>query len=337
MFRNALRTCLLAGLATYTSCVAATPAPKLGVPAWHPSSGHAEIPLWPSGYPLAKPEVDGPESMVTGSNPVAGRPWTAIVNVTTPTMTVYFPTGQNTRAAVMVLPGGGYKALAIDLEGTEICDWITAEGMTCILLKYRVPQAWRRGKEQIEQAPPVQLPLQDAQRAMGLIRQRAAALKIDQHKVGVIGFSAGGHLVAALSNEERRTYAPADAADNESARPDFAIALYPGHIHDEKAGEKNLKLAPWIKISRAAPPTFLFQSADDEIDDVANSLSYGVALANAGVPVELHLYPGKAHAFGLRPSVNPISTTWPTLVEKWLQTIGMIQAAEHRPRHAAGE
>jgi acetyl esterase/lipase len=232
-------------------------------------------------------------------------------------MTLYPPKGRNTRAAIMVFPGGGYEVLAIDLEGTEICDWVTARGMTCILLKYRVPQAWQPGSR-LHQPPAIQ-PLQDAQRAIGLVRQRAASLNIDPHRIGVIGFSAGGHLVAAISNADKRSYLPVDAADNQPSRPDFALALYPGHLW---SGE-GIGLAPWITISRDAPPTFLLQCMGDRVDDVHDSIAYALALRDARVPVEMHLYAEGGHAFGLRPTAFPISN-WPVLVEKWLHTIRIL-------------
>lgn len=285
---------------------------------WQPAMGLTQIPLWPKGLPIQRPETDKPETTRLGTSNVAGRPWTAVENVSTPTMTVYPPKGPNTGAAIMVLPGGGYYVVAIDLEGTEICDWVTAQGMTCILLKYRVPQDWHKDKRH-EKPPAVQLPLQDAQRAMGLVRQRAAALNVNPHKIGVIGFSAGGHLVAALSNTDRRSYAPVDAADKEPSRPDFAIALYPGHLWSGHG----VDLSPWNTISRSAPPTFLLQSVNDPIDDVHNSIAYALALREAKVPVEMHLYAEGGHAFGLRPTPFPISA-WPGLVEKWLHSIGML-------------
>jgi acetyl esterase/lipase len=163
-----------------------------------------------------------------GSRLVVGRPWTWATNVARPTMTIYQPKGQKPRGAILVLPGGGYEAMAMDLEGTEICDWLTTQGMTCVVLKYWVPQAWRHGAHRVEEAPRVQRPLQDAQRAMSLLRHRASSYGIDPHKIGVIGFSAGGPLAAAVSNADKRTYRPVDAADGESPRPDFAILLYPG-------------------------------------------------------------------------------------------------------------
>ena len=309
-----------------------TPSPDsdhlIDIGVWQPANGLRQMPIWPEATAIARPETDKPETTVKGTKLVAGRTWAAVMNVSKPTVTIYPPQGRNTGAAMMVFPGGGYEVLAIDLEGSEICDWITSKGVTCILLKYRVPQAWRPGKERIERAPAVQLALQDAQRAMSLTRQLAPSLGIDPRKIGVIGFSAGGHLVAAISNAEARSYPPVDATDRQSPRPDFAIALYPGHIRDwhlpGDTGNTSTKLAPWITISRRAPPTFILHSVSDPTDSVYQSFAYAMALEQAGVPLEMHLYAEGGHAFGLRPTPFPISTEWPKLVEKWLHTIKVL-------------
>lgn len=286
---------------------------------WQPGSEGNQVPLWPEGLAIQKPESDKPEHVGNGSRLVAGRPWNWAGFVSRPTMTIYRAKARNTRAAMLVLPGGGYEAVAMDLEGTEICDWITKQGVTCIVLKYRVPQVWRHGR--VEKAPKVQLPLQDAQRAMGLLRHRASSYGIDPHKIGVIGFSAGGHLAAAVSNAEQRTYKSVDAADRESSRPDFAIVLYPGHLWDDTSTKTSLKLAPWVEIKADAPPTLMIHSMNDPTDNVRHSLAYGLALNDVRVPVEMHLYARGGHAFGMRPTSDPITTEWPKLVEKWLHTI----------------
>src|SRR6059036_2224436 len=180
-------------------------------------------------------QASGAEVATTTMNDhlVAGRPWTYISNVSRPTMTVYSPQGKNTGAAVVVFPGGGYQILAIDLEGTEVCDWLAAKGITGVLLKYRVPFSgphWD-GQSKRHITPKAPMALQDAQRTLGLLRFRAAEWHIDPHKIGVLGFSAGGHLVAAMSTHfDKRLYPAVDAADKESCRPDFAVALYPGHL-----------------------------------------------------------------------------------------------------------
>lgn len=281
---------------------------------WQPSQGYTQVPIWPKEPPDAHP-VAGPEEMKTVKDPLisGGKPWIQTDNVSQPTMTVYSPKGKNTGVAV-VFPGGGYRVLAIDLQGTEICDWLTSKGITAVLLKYRVPTP-RLGPYR-ESA----LALQDAQRTVGLVRLRAAEWHIDPHKIGVIGFSAGGHMVTAISTHfNERLYPAVDAADKESCRPDFAIALYPGHLSND---DTNCELNPNIPVTSNTPPTFLLQAQDDPVNSVNNSLVYYIALKNAGVPVEMHLYAQGGHAFGVRRTKFPI-TDWPQLVEKWLGTIGM--------------
>ena len=300
--------------------VFAVGSPSAQTPAWPPSPGHAQVPIWPGVVPDAQP-VEGPEESGTvvdrvGSKKlVAGRPWAYVGRVSQPTMTVYSPEGSNTGAAVVVFPGGGYNILAIDLEGTEVCDWLSSKGITCVLLKYRVPC--------VKSGPYLdcRTALEDAQRTVGLVRLQAAPWHIDPHKIGVLGFSAGGHMAAAISTHfDKRLYPAVDAADKESCRADFAVALYPGHL----AGwEKDLVLNPDIRVTRQTPPTFLLQAEDDPVDPVENSLVYHAALRKAGVPAEMHLYGKGGHAFGLRPTESPI-TRWPPLVEAWLATLGMI-------------
>jgi acetyl esterase/lipase len=205
--------------------------------------------------------------------------------------------------------------LAIDLEGTEVCDWLTSRGITCVLLKYRVPC--------VKTGPygDCQTALQDAQRTVGLVRSQAAKWQIDPHKIGVLGMSAGGHMVAAMSTHfDQRVYPIVDAADKESCRPDFAIALYPGHL---AVPAKNFALNPDIRVTALTPPTFLLHAQDDPVDPVENSLVYYAALRKAGVPAEMHVYVKGGHAFALRPTESPI-TRWPALVETWLGTIGML-------------
>jgi len=290
--------------------------------AWQPSPGHTQVPIWPGAAPDAQ-SVAGPETATTTGKEslVAGRPWVYVSRVSQPTITVYAPKETNTGAAVIVFPGGGYEILAIDLEGTEVCDWLTSRGITCVLLKYRVPGEGLRPKS--GPYPKSPMALEDAQRTLGLVRFHAAEWHIDPHKIGVLGFSAGGHLSAALSTHfEKRLYPPVDAADKQSCRPDFAVAIYPGHL---SLSANSLALNPDIRIhvTRQTPPTFLLQNEDDHVDRVEDSLSYYSALKKAGVPVEMHLYAQGGHAFGLRRTKFP-ATAWPQLVETWLRTIGMI-------------
>ncbi|HEY4949968.1 MAG TPA: alpha/beta hydrolase [Candidatus Acidoferrales bacterium] len=316
-------------------------------PGWQPSPGHTQIPIWPGAVPDQQP-VAGPEVAKTTGKEflVAGRPAVGVSHVSQPTMTVYSPMGKNTGAAVVVFPGGGYEDLAIDLEGTEVCDWLTAKAITCVLLKYRVPGEERYPKSapypKSGPYPESPMALEDAQRTVGLVRFHAAEWRIDPRKVGVLGFSSGGHLSAAISTHfAKRLYSAIDAADKESCRPDFAVAIYPGHLSlsaaewDANQGakkfvvrhpanaDKELSSNPDIPVTSQTPPTFLLQAEDDHVDNVDDSLAYYIALKDAGVPVEMHLYAQGGHAFGLRRTELPI-TEWPQLVETWLGTIGMI-------------
>lgn len=289
-------------------------------PTWQPTPGHVQIPIWPSTPPDARLAQKPEDMQLDTKELVAGKPWTVVENVSQPTMTVYSPTGKNTGAAVVVFPGGGYEILAIDLEGSEVCDWLTTKGITCVLLKYRVPAP--RSSPWWGAYPQSPIALEDAQRTLGLVRLHAAEWHIDPHKVGVLGFSAGGHLVAATSvHFQQRLYAPIDAADKESCRPDFAVALYPGHL--SMHGPLNLNPDIASHITAQTPPTFLLQNEDDNVDNVNDSLSYYIGLKKAGVPVEMHLYAQGGHAFGLRRTKFP-ATRWPELVETWLGTIGII-------------
>jgi acetyl esterase/lipase len=286
-------------------------AQKLG---WQPSPGHTQVPIWPGTPPDAN---FGPPPNSETTKP------DKVYNVSRPTMTVYSPKGKNTGVAMVVFPGGGYQMLAIDIEGTEVCDWLTSRGITCVLLKYRVPHAGPTWNQECGCYNDTKrsMALEDAQRTMGLVRLHAADYHLDPHKIGVLGFSAGGHMVAAISTHfNQRLYPAVDAADQVSCRPDFAVALYPGHLWIYK---DRFELSPEVPVTRNIPPTFLLQAENDPVDNINNSLVYYIALKNAGVPVEMHLYAEGGHAFGLRRTKFPI-TRWPELVETWLGTIGMI-------------
>ena len=294
--------------------------------AWPPSPGHPEMPLWPGTPPDAQPAA-GPERVQMAGKAffVAGRPTIDVTNVTRPTMTLYSPTANNTNIAVVVFPGGGYQEVSIDLEGTEVCDWLTSIGITCVLLKYRVPNSGMHfdRKCNCQVRPKAPTALEDAQRTVGLVRYHAAEWRIDPRKIGVLGFSAGGHLVADISTHfEKRLYPPVDNADRVSCRPDFAVALYPGHLWID---EKKFELNPDIRVTKETPPTFLAQAENDPVDSINNSLVYFAALKKAGVPVEMHIYAQGGHAFGLRHTKYPI-TSWPQLVVAWLGTLGFITA-----------
>jgi len=283
---------------------------------WQAPSGLLQTPIWPHAAPNPGPAI-APESV---AHQASHGGWTQISNVSQPSMTVFPPTAPSTGAAVIVFPGGGFRVLAIDLEGTEICDWLSARGITCVLLKYRVPGGNHHWDEkcQCHITPAIPRALQDAQRTIRLVRSRASELKIDPAKIGVIGFSAGGYLVAQTSNIVTSTYQRVDAVDQLSSRPDFAIALYPGHLC-----RANGKFDASLRVGQHTPPTFLLHAWDDPVDPVCNTLLYAQALERAGVPSEVHLFAQGGHAFGLRAQAKPIAA-WPTLVESWLKEIGIL-------------
>lgn len=295
---------------------------RVGV--WQPVDDGVQMPLWPATTSLAKPDSgDRPEATGNGTGLVGGRLWHWASYVTRPTMTLYRPKGRAGGGAMLVLPGGGFEVLAMDLEGTEICDWVVQQGMACAVLKYRVPQAWpaAHGKQQ---RPKVLLALEDAQRAMGLLREQASSYGIDPHKIGVIGFSAGAYLAANMSNTEVRTYPIADAADRQSPRPDFAIVAYTARMLDDSKGRNSLELKPWVQISPKAPPTLILHAMNDPMDAIRQPIAYALALSDAGVPVDMRLYARGGHAFGIRPTSDPISREWPGQVRQWLQNLGIL-------------
>jgi acetyl esterase/lipase len=287
---------------------ASAPAPA---PGWTPPAGLVTMPIWPGMAPGEKAGMP-PETNVNaaGTRTMAGRPYIRLGNVSTPTITVFPPKGRNTGAAIVVFPGGGYQILSMDLEGTEVCDWLNGIGVTCVLLKYRVPDSGPYPKSAAA--------LQDAQRAVGLVRQHAAEWGIDPQRVGVLGFSAGAHLAAAVSiYHDKRLYDAVDAADQLSCRPDFAVVLYPGYT---ALANQNFAPNPDLQPTANTPPTFLLQAEDDNTAHVESSVVYFMQLKNAKVPAELHIYAEGGHGFGLRPRDLPIMS-WPKLVETWLHTI----------------
>jgi acetyl esterase/lipase len=274
---------------------------------WAPPPGHVTLSLWSSTAP-------GNEVNTTTAKDtlIAGKPVVRLGNVTNPTITLYSPAGKPNGAAVVVFPGGSYRILAIDLEGTEVCEWLNSIGVTCVLLKYRVPDSGPYPK-----SPNA---LQDAQRALGMVRGHAAEWNIDPNRIGVLGFSAGAHLAAALSTHfEQRLYPASDAADQQSCRPDFAVIVYPGYL---ALSEQNFAPNPEIHPTEKTPPSFIVQTEDDPVH-VENSTVYFLALKNAKVPVEMHLFAKGGHGYGLRRTELPV-TAWPKAAEKWMRTIGIL-------------
>ena len=271
--------------------------------------------LWPAKAPGDTAQLE-PESNISkpGEGLVAGRTVIRLANVSLPSLTVYRPPAHhNSGAAVLVCPGGGYNILANDLEGTEVCEWLNSIGVTGVLLKYRVPR--REGREKHE------APLQDAARALRLIRHHADDWGIDPNRVGVLGFSAGGHLAAVLSNHgDEPNYETVDEADKMSCRPSFSVLIYPAYLLKDKEGSA---LAPELTVSGETPQTFIAITADDPVG-VEGALYYTLALKQAGARVELHVYPSGGHGYGLRPTSNPV-TRWPDRAGEWMRAQGLLE------------
>jgi len=279
-----------------------------------------EIPIWTKSIPDFE-LIKGTETYNDGM----------INNVSSPTIKIYSPKENNTGVAILVFPGGGYNKLAIDLEGSEICEWLASIGVTGVLLKYRVPASGHHYDKDCDcgKDPIKPLALQDAQRAMSLVRFRAKEWNINSNKIGVMGFSAGGHLVADVStNYKKRAYSITDNIDTINCRPDFGLSFFPGHMtaHTKHPYDLNNTL----HVDSNTPPMFILQAGNDPVDTIQNSLVYYIALKKAGVPTEYHIYAEGGHAFGLNktaldnPDWNKLPIAdWENLVVRWLQTIKM--------------
>jgi acetyl esterase/lipase len=272
--------------------------------------------VWPGKAPGETGQI-GEEKLL---EPKAGEKKVArLTNVSKPTLSVFRPAkDKDTGAAVVICPGGGYNILAWDLEGEEVATWLNSIGVTGIVLKYRVP----RRPDQAKDKPPIG-PLQDAQRALSLVRSKAKELGIDPNRIGMLGFSAGGHLTAAAAtNFDKRAYEPLDDTDKVSCRPDFAVLIYPGYLVAKDKDE----LQPDIRVSKDTPPCFFAHAADDGVS-AENSVQMYRALRKAGAKAELHVYASGGHGFGLRPSDQPCST-WPQRCAEWLGTQGFLKPAK---------
>lgn len=293
-FAGAIALCLLVAISVAATAEPPTPSEPIN--------------LWTGAAPGEKGKL-GEEKDTSQDHKVI-----LLSNVSHPTITLYRPSKKkDTGASIVVCPGGGYSILAMDLEGTEICQWLNSVGVTAVLLKYRVPR--REGREKHA------APLQDAQRALGIVRHRAKEWHLDPKRIGMLGFSAGGHLTAAVAtNFETRAYPLVDDADRESCRPDFTVLIYPAYLTRE---DDLMRLAPEIKVTAETPPAFLVQTVDDGIH-VENAFAYALALKNAKVPVELHVYPTGGHGYGLRPSSDSVSH-WPQRATEWLTAQGWLR------------
>src|SRR5215510_200256 len=271
--------------------------------------GQAEEPLVVELWPGQAPEEPGTigEEKTFQSKPNKQRSETTevtrlITNVTKPTITIYRPAKEkDTGAALLICPGGGYHNLWWQLEGEEVAAWLNSIGVTGFLLKYRVP----RRPDDVAGEYPARRPLQDAQRAVSLVRSKAKDWGIDPERIGIIGFSAGGHLaIATATSFEKRTYEPIDDIDKISCRPDFAIPVYSGYLKMKDTDE----LAPGLRVPKDTPPVFLVHGGADIVSDPEHSIVMYKALKRAGVPAELHIYATAAHDFGVRKSEHPYST-----------------------------
>lgn len=276
-----------------------------------PAAEPLVVELWPGKTP-GDVGIKGEEHTLTYQSEILGGPTKLITNVTKPTITVYSPAKEkNTGTAMIICPGGGYHNLFWELEGEEVAAWLNSQGMTGIILKYRCP----RRPGDVKGEPPLG-PLLDAQRAVSLVRSRAAEWGIDPHKIGLVGFSAGGHLaVATATSFEKRTYEPLDAIDKVSCRPDFAVACYSGYL---KANDKD-EVSAGIRVPKATPPIFLAHTSDDSISNPEHSVIMYLALKRAGIPTELHLYATGEHDFGVRQN-DKLPASWTGLCVKWLQS-----------------
>lgn len=272
------------------------------------------IDLWP-GKPPGETTKLPPETDLTkpGDRPVGDRLIQKITNVSTPTLAVYRPAkGKDTGAAVIVCPGGGHHILAYDHEGTELAEFLAKHGVTGVVLKYRVPA---REKEKRWRAA-----VQDAQRAIRLVRSKADEWQIDPKRVGILGFSAGGETagLATLLCEQNH-YPPVDDADKVSARPDFTALIYPAYlVNKEKTG-----LVDYAKPTKSTPPMFLVYAYDDPVDP-RNALFLALAMVNVGVPCELHLYATGGHGYGMRKTGHPVNS-WPDRLIDWMTRQGYMK------------
>jgi acetyl esterase/lipase len=261
-------------------------------------------------YVRMSPKLDRKQVEVTESTRM-------ITNVTRPTLSVYRPAKEkDTGTAVIICPGGGYWNLYWELEGEEVAAWLNSIGVTGIILKYRVPR--RPGEPERE---PARRPLQDSQRAVRLVRSKAKEWGIAADRIGIVGFSAGGHLaIATATSFEKSTYEPVDEIDKLSCRPDFAIPVYSGYL---KAKDKD-ELAPGLSVPKGTPPVFLVHGGADIISDPEHSVVMYQALKRAGVAAELHIYANAAHDFGVRKVDNPCSA-WTQSCAAWMRQQGLLK------------
>ncbi|HAV64953.1 MAG TPA: xylanase [Verrucomicrobiales bacterium] len=278
------------------------------------AADHRIIPLWPEKPPGEIKELPQEMDMTKPTdNLIAGRRLMRIGNVSTPTLTVYpAPADRANRTSMIVCPGGGHHILAWDLEGTEVAEWLNSIGVTAFVLKYRVPT------RDPENEPRWRAAVQDAQRAMSLVRSRAMEFNIDPNRIGLMGFSAGGETALLASLFEQRTYPTVDGADRVPLNPNFTGLIYSAGAVDRKT----LKKVDHVKVSSNAPPMFIAHTYDDGVP-VENAIVMFQELKNAGVPAELHIYSQGGHGYGLRETYLPV-TTWHHRLADWMRLRGWL-------------
>ena len=268
-----------------------------------------EIPLW-SG------EVPGEDSQDIGEEKAEDKNNDGIVrisNVSKPTITVYpAPEDKATGAAVIVAPGGGYNILASKHEGTDVCEWLNDLGVTAVLLKYRVP---RRKNLEKNHAP-----MQDAQRAVSMVRARSAEWKIDPNRLGFLGFSAGGHLTATVLTSNGSVSYDREDVDKHSSIPNFGILVYPAYLKSEKDPNK---LVPEVTVDEKTPPTFVVVAHGDK-NFVEGSALYYLAMQRAGRECELHIYGKGGHGFGMKEIPERVGK-WTTQAGAWMGEMGFLK------------
>ena len=274
------------------------------------------VDVWPGRPAGDNPDTIGEETWL---DPRPGDKWQKwVTNVTRPTLTIYRPPPDKANgAAVLICPGGGYHCLMWDLEGEEPAAWLNSLGVTGLILKYRCPR--RPGEDMKLPAPG---PLKDAQRAVSLVRSQAAEWGLDDRRIGMMGFSAGAHLVGATAtNFDCRSYEPADAIDRVSCRPDFGILAYSGYFYPIQ----QQRLSPTLRIVPDAPPLLFAHGSEDQCkgSEFENSVMPCLTLQRAGVSCELHMYAGGEHGFGVRQDGGPCSG-WTRACAEWLARLGML-------------
>ncbi|MFT6864624.1 MAG: acetyl esterase/lipase [Akkermansiaceae bacterium] len=269
----------------------------------------------PLTLPLWKGEVPGEKDQKVGEETAEDKNKDGIIrisNVSTPTITVYqAPAKKATGAAVIVAPGGGYGILASSHEGTEVCEWLNELGVTAILLKYRVPRRANLTKHHA--------PMQDAQRAVSLVRSKAQEWKIDPKRIGFMGFSAGGHLTATVLTSDGSVTFPKEEVDQYSTIPDFGLLIYPAYLKSDKNPNE---LVPEVSVGKNTPPSFVVVAHGDS-RFVEGSALYYLAMQRAKRQCELHIYGKGGHGFGMKDIPERVGE-WTTQAGDWMKEMGFL-------------